>query len=96
MVDPREIVMDRAELDFWGRVRRRGAFWYLCHKGLLFLLCYPLLGHFAVGWPWQPRLFLEAWVIGVVCGGFVWMRKELRYRFTFHHAGRLVPDAADD
>lgn len=96
MVDPREIMMNRDELAFWGRVRRRGAFWYLVHKGLLFLFFYPVIGHYAIGWPWDPRLLLEAWLIGIVCGGFVWMRKELRFRFTFHEEGRLVPDAADD
>jgi hypothetical protein len=96
MVDPREIVMDVDELAFWAKIRRRGALWYLVHKGLLFLLFYPLLGHFAVGWDWHPRLFVEAWVIGIVCGGFVWMRRELRYRFTLDHQGRLAPDGSDD
>ena len=96
MVNPREIMMGRDELGFWERVRRRGAFWYLVHKGLLFLLFYPVLGHFAIGWDWQPRLFVEAWVIGILCGGFVWMRKQLRFRFTLHEKGRLVPDGSDD
>lgn len=96
MVDPREIVMDREELEYWGLIRRRGAFWYLIHKGVLFLLFYPLLGHLAAGWAWEPGLFLEAWIIGVVCGGFVWMRKELRYRYTFEHEGRLLPDGSEE
>jgi hypothetical protein len=96
MIDAREIVMGREELAFWARIRRRGAFWYLVHKGLLFLLFYPLAGHFAAGWDWHPRLLVEAWVIGIVCGGFVWMRKELRYRFTLDHEGQLVPDGSDD
>lgn len=96
VVNPKEIMMDREELAFWEQIRRRGAFWYLLHKGLLFLFAYPLLGHFAIGWDWHPRLFLEAWVVGIVCGGFVWMRKELRFRFTLHEEGRLVPDGSDD
>ena len=63
VVNPKEIMMDREELAFWEQIRRRGAFWYLVHKGLLFLLAYPLLGHFAIGWDWHPRIFLEAWVV---------------------------------
>ena len=96
MVDPREIVMSRDELAFWAKIRRRGSFWYLVHKGLLFLIAYPVLGHYAVGWPWESRLLVEGWLIGLVCGGFVWMRKELRYRFNLEHEGRLVPDGSED
>ena len=96
MVDSRAIVMGREELAFWSGIRRRGAFWFLVHKGLLFLIFYPLLGHLAAGWAWEPGLFLEAWLIGVVCGGFVWMRKELRYRYTLEHEGPLVPDLHED
>lgn len=96
MVDPREIVMSGDELAFWKGVRRRGAFWYLVSKGLFFLAAWPVAGHFVVGWEWQPRLFLEAWVIGIVCGGFVWIRKELRYRFTLEQSGQMVHDGSDD
>lgn len=96
MVDARAIVMSREELEFWAIVRRRGAIYYLLHKGLLFLLFYPLLGHFVADWPWQPSLFLEAWAIGVVCGGFVWMRKELRFRYTHLYARRLLRKLGKD
>lgn len=96
MVDARAIVMEPDELAFWSGIRRRGAFWYLVHKGLLFLVFYPLLGHLGPGWAWEPGLFLEAWLIGVVCGGFVWMRKELRYRYTLDHGEALAPDASED
>lgn len=96
MVNPREIMMGREEIAFWEGIRRRGAFWYLVHKGLLFLFLYPVLGHFLIGWPWQPRLLIEGWIGGIVCGGFVWMRKELRYRFTLDEEGRLIPDGSDD
>ena len=96
MVNPQEIMMGRDELVFWERIRRRGAFWYLVHKGLVFLLLYPVIGHFVLGWAWHARLLVEAWVGGIVCGGFVWMRKELRYRFTLDEQGRLLPDGSDD
>ncbi|MCP4904534.1 MAG: hypothetical protein GY910_06105 [bacterium] len=45
-------------------------------------MLYPPLGCYALDWIWQPSLLVEGWLIGLVCGGFVWMRKELRYRFT--------------
>ena len=35
-------------------------------------------------------------MIGLVCGGFVWMRKELRYRFTLELEGGVVPDTGDE
>ncbi len=74
--------MNEGERNGWERVRARGAMWYLVNKGLLFLVLYPLVGCYAIGWDWQPSLLVEAWAIGLVCGGFVWMHKELRYRLT--------------
>jgi len=96
VVNPHELMMNRDELAFWGRVRRRGAFWYVVNKGLFFLLLYPAVGHLLAGWALDAQLFLEAWLIGLACGGFVWMRKELRFRFTFREQGRLLPDGTDD
>jgi hypothetical protein len=90
-----ELKMDENEQLWWERTRSRGSLWYLVHKGLLFLMAYPLLGHFVVGWTWKPELLVEGWLIGLVCGGMVWMRKELRYRFTLEEEGRPLPDGAD-
>ena len=88
--------MTESEMLWWEQVRRRGAFWYVANKGLAFLLLYPLLGYFAIGWHWQSQLLLEGWVIGLVCGGFVWMRKELRYRFTLDHEEFALSDRTDE
>jgi hypothetical protein len=93
---PEEIMMTANEMLWWERVRARGAFWYVVSKGLVFLLLYPLLGCHAIGWPWRPQLLLEGWLIGLVCGGFVWMRKELRYHFTLDRGGNVVPDRTDE
>lgn len=91
-----EMKMNAAERLWWENVRRRGALWYLVNKGLLFVLLFPALGCFAMGWSWQPRLLVEGWCIGLVCGGFVWMRKELRYRLTLDLEGLVVSDRQDD
>jgi hypothetical protein len=96
VADPREIKMSETELLWWTRVRRRGAMWFVVNKGLAFLLLYPAIGCFAIGWDWQPRLMIEGWSLGLVCGSFVWMRKELRFRFTLDDEGQTVPDARDD
>ena len=96
MVDPNELKMSESERLWWQRVRSRGVMWYVVNKGLLFLLLYPLIGCFVAGWQWQPSLLFEGWYIGLVCGGFVWMRKELRYRFTLEHEGLALPDGRDD
>jgi hypothetical protein len=95
-MDARELKMAESELVFWDRVRRRGAMWYLVNKGLAFLVLYPALGFGVLGWAWEPELLVEGWVIGLVCGGFVWMRKELRYRFTLEDDGLPVPDVSDE
>ena len=96
MATPEDIVMNANERFWWEQVRTRGAFWYLANKGLAFLILYPLLGCVAIGWAWQPQLLLEGWIIGLVCGGFVWMRKELRYRFTLDHEGLALSDRSDE
>ena len=70
--------------------------WYLVNKGLAFLILYPSLGCYAVGWDWDPTLLVEGWIVGLVCGGFVWMRKELRYRFTLDQQGGILPDWNDE
>ena len=91
-----EIKMDAEERAFWGHVRNRGALWYLVNKGLAFLILYPAIGHWIMGWNWEPRLLVEGWLIGLVAGAFVWMRKELRYRFTLEEEGLPLPDAGDE
>jgi hypothetical protein len=70
--------------------------WYLVNKGLAFLLLFPALGCWLIGWRWEPGLLVEGWLIGLVCGGFVWMRKELRYRFTLEEDGLTAPDSWDE
>ena len=95
-MDSKAIIMDRDELVFWGRVRRRGAVGYMLHKGLLFMAFYPALGHWAAGWAFDAGVFLEAWMIGVVCGGIVWTRRELRYRFTMIQVRRVIREANDE
>ena len=88
--------MGQDERIWWQNVRRRGAMWFVVNKGFLFLVLYPLLGCFAIGWTWQPTLLAEGWFIGLVSGSFVWMWKELRYRFTLDDEGLVVPDRLDD
>jgi hypothetical protein len=95
-MNPDEIKMDEGERLWWERIRARGSLWYLVNKGLLFLIAYPIGGHFVAGWAWEPQLLLEGWVVGLVCGGLVWMRKELRYRFTLDEEGRPLPDGPDE
>lgn len=96
MATHEDIMMTEGEMLWWEQVRRRGALWYVANKGLAFLLLYPLLGCFVIGWHWQSQLLLEGWVIGLVCGGFVWMRKELRYRFTRDHEEFALSDRPDE
>ena len=88
--------MDEGERLWWERVRRRGALWYLVNKGLLFLVTLPVLGCLGLGWEWQPKLLVEGWTAGLVAGGFVWMRKELRYRFTLDDEGLPLSEGRDD
>ena len=91
-----ELKMDEQERHYWERVRRRGSMWYLVNKGLLFLIAYPAAGHFLMGWPPEPELLVQGWFSGLVCGGLVWMRKELRYRFTLDEEGVPVSDWGDE
>jgi hypothetical protein len=91
-----EIKMNEQERVFWEVVRRRGALWYLASKGLAFMLLYPSLGHWVIGWEWSSSLLVEGWVIGLVAGAFVWMRKELRYRFTLEEEGLPLSDGWDE
>ena len=95
-MNAQELKMDERERDFWGRVRRRGALWYVVNKGLVFLILYPLLACWVAGLEWEPELLVEGWVAGLVCGSLVWMRKELRFRFTLEDEGLPLPDASDD
>ncbi len=88
--------MNVDEMNWWTRVRNRGALWYVVNKGLAFFLVFPTLGCIVLGWEWEPMLLAEGWFIGLVCGGFVWMRKELRYRFTYDLEGRVIPDRPDE
>jgi hypothetical protein len=92
----KELKMSEAEQLWWQRVRGRGSFWYLAQKGLLFLIAYPLGAHYIAEWPWSSQLLVEGWLLGLVCGGLVWMRKELRYRFTLEEEGRPLPDGPDE
>ena len=91
-----EIKMDAQERGFWEHVRRRGGLWYVANKGLAFLILYPAFGHWMMGWQWTPTLLVEGWLIGLVAGGFVWMRKELRYRFTLDVEGLPLSDGWDE
>lgn len=91
-----ELKMDEQERAFWGRVRRRGALWYLASKGVAFLVLYPSLGVTLLGWTWAPGLLVEGWLVGIVAASFVWMRKELRYRFTLEEEGIPLPDGGDE
>lgn len=95
-MNPRMLKMTGDELQFWDRVRRRGAMWYLVSKGFFFLLLYPTIGCTILEWSWQPELLVEGWFIGLVCGGLVWMRKELRFRFTLEDEGICLPDGPDE
>jgi hypothetical protein len=96
VADPRDFKMCEDERLWWARIRQRGAMWFVVSKGLVFLFLYPLFGCFAIGWDWQPTLLVEGWCIGLVCGSFVWMRKELRYRFTLDDEGIAVSDGQDE
>lgn len=96
MANPNELKMTEDERLWWSRVRARGSLWYLVSKGLVFLLLFPLLGCYVLGWEWQPALLVEGWIIGLIAGGFVWMRKELRYRFTLDLEGDVVTGAGDE
>jgi len=96
MANPHELKMSPGERDWWEGVRRRGAMWYVVNKGLLFLIAYPLIGVHLIGWAWEPELLVEGWFLGLVAGGFVWMRKELRYRFTLDDDGIVLSDGPDD
>jgi sterol desaturase/sphingolipid hydroxylase (fatty acid hydroxylase superfamily) len=89
-------MMTAGEMLWWERVRSRGAFWYVANKGLAFVLLYPALGYYALGWAWQPQHLTEGWLIGLVCGGFVWMRKELRYHFTLERDEFVASNRSDD
>jgi hypothetical protein len=91
-----EIKMNDQERAYWERVRGRGSLWYLANKGLAFLLLYPAIGVWILGWGWAPTLLVEGWLIGFIAGAFVWMRKELRYRFTLEEEGLPLPEGGDE
>ncbi len=91
-----ELKMDESERLFWEKIRGRGSFWYLTSKGLAFLLLYPALGVWVMGWAWTSSLLVEGWLIGLAAGAFVWMRKELRYRFTLEEEGLPIPDSREE
>ncbi len=96
MANPDELKMNESERLWWSRVRARGSLWYLVNKGLVFLVLYPLIGCYVLEWDWHPNLLVEGWVSGLIAGGFVWMRKELRYRFTLDLEGDVVPGTGDE
>ncbi len=91
-----ELKMDADERRWWMRVRARGALWFVVNKGLLFLCLYPAAGCGLLGWPWSTSLLVEAWLLGLVAGSLVWMRKELRFRFTLDQEGLALPDPHDE
>ena len=95
-MNPTELKMDSAEREFWERIRRRGSMWYLVSKGLAFMILYPAAGLFVFEWAWTPTLLVEGWILGIVAGAFVFMRKELRYRFTLEEEGLPIPDPLDE
>ena len=96
MPHPDELKMDESERLWWSRVRERGALFYVVTKGLFFLIAYPSLGCYALAWNWEPALLVEGWMMGLFWGAFVYMRKELRFRFTLEHEGLPLPDGWDD
>lgn len=91
-----EIKMNDQERAYWERVRGHGSLWYLANKGLAFLFLYPTLGVWVLGWEWTSTLLVEGWLTGFVAGAFVWMRKELRYRFTLEEEGLPLPEGRDE
>ncbi|MFK7895572.1 MAG: hypothetical protein AB8G23_07030 [Myxococcota bacterium] len=91
-----ELMMDEAERCWWERTRSRGALWYMVTKGLLFLAIFPLVGCGVLGWNWDPEIMTEGWIIGLIAGGFVFMRKELRYRYTLVEMGQPLPEGLDE
>lgn len=95
-MNPSELKMSPAERVFWEKVRRRGSMWYLVNKGLAFMILFPLAGVGLFEWDWTPTLLVEGWILGLVAGAFVFMRKELRYRFTLEEEGLPIPDPLDD
>ncbi len=96
MADPSEFKMKESERLWWARVRRRGAMWFVVNKGLAFLVLFPALGCLALGWDWHPTVMAEGWFVGLVSGSLVWMRKELRYRFTLDDEGLALPEGPDE
>jgi len=74
--------MDEREFGYWQRVRRRGAEWYVVSKGLFFMVGYPVLGHFVIGWEANAELLGEGWLLGLVAGAVMWMRNEIRFQRT--------------
>lgn len=96
MIQDDDLLMDEQELSWWGRVRMKGALWYIVSKGLVFLGAYPTLGCYVMSWEWDPRLLVEGWMIGLFWGAFIYLRKELRFRFTLENAGLPIPDVADE
>ena len=49
-----------------------------------------------LGWEWTPSLLVEGWMVGLFSGAFLFLRKQLRYRFTLEYEGLPLPESADD
>lgn len=96
MANPDELKMDESERLWWERVRARGALFYVVTKGLFFLIAYPSLGCYAFDWRWEPMLLVEGWMIGLFWGFCLYMRKELRFRFTIECEVLPRSDGWDD
>lgn len=96
MANPDELKMDESERLWWERVRARGALFYVVTKGLFFLIAYPSLGCYVFDWGWEPMLLVEGWVIGLFWGSCLYIRKELRFRFTLEYEGLPLPDGWGD
>jgi hypothetical protein len=96
MPHPEELKMDVSERLWWERVRARGALWYVVTKGVFFLVAFPGLGCQVLGWQWTPSLLVEGWLLGLFCGSFLFLRKDLRYRFTMDYEGLPMPESGDE
>jgi hypothetical protein len=95
-MEPNEWMMDESERGWWERTRARGALWYVVTKGLAFLALFPAIGCGVLGWQWDPELMTQGWIAGLIAGGFVFMRKELRYRYTLVEKGQPLPEGLDE
>lgn len=91
-----EWMMNEGERSWWERTRARGALWYMVTKGFAFLILFPAIGCGVLGWHWEPELMTQGWIVGLMAGGFVFMRKELRYRYTLDEMGQPLPEGLDE